>query len=291
VTAVTVNNVDGDQADDAPPPGTAIVRPLRHVQAVRERHLQRFADAAEVAASRSARAWIWALGETVLAPVTDQQTASPPSRADIEGEIAAADERRLRGDRQNRADAAATILRWLIGEDDRIPVRCENPGELVGGFGHIVRSPEQIAHLMATVVNSQCQAVAPSREPATNPDQRQCAAHEANYLSGIVATLAWVLGEASAPITRTESTPTTRYIKTERLHAEDLIDQVASPSMTDSGSRLWYGEGVRSGITWLLGDSTVAPPGLVRPGPASCATRDVRNKGERWTPRNQASAS
>jgi hypothetical protein len=56
----------------------------------------------------------------------------------MEAEIAAADERRLRGDRENRADAAASILRWLIGADDHIPVRCENPGELVGGFGGVV---------------------------------------------------------------------------------------------------------------------------------------------------------
>lgn len=46
--------------DDDPPPGTAIVRPLRHVRAVRQRHLQRFSDPAQVAASRSARAWAWA---------------------------------------------------------------------------------------------------------------------------------------------------------------------------------------------------------------------------------------
>ena len=61
--------------------GTAIVRPLRHVRAVRERHSQRFADPAETAASRSARAWAWALGETATAPVTDRETRSrPPAR-------------------------------------------------------------------------------------------------------------------------------------------------------------------------------------------------------------------
>ena len=49
-------------------------------------------------------------------------TAVPPSRSDIEAEITAADERRLRGDQENRADAAATILRWLIGDDDHVPV-------------------------------------------------------------------------------------------------------------------------------------------------------------------------
>ena len=257
MTTVTVNHVDADQADDTlPPPSTAIVRPLRHVRAVRERHLQRFADAAEVAASRSARAWSWALGETALAPVTNRQTAAPPSRADIEAEIAAADERRLCGDRDNRADAAATILRWLIGEDERVPVRCENPGELVGGFGDIVRSREQIADLIATSANGQRQAAALSRDPGASPDQRQRADHDADYLSGVAATLSWVLGEARAPITGTRSKLTTRDIKTERLHAEDLIDQAASPWMVGRTPSPWYGEGVRSTIAWLLGHGT-----------------------------------
>ena len=88
MTGTTVKAVDTGQADDmAPPPGTAIVRPLRHVRAVRERYLQRFTDPAEAAASRSARAWAWALGETATAPVTDRETAVPPSRSEIEAEI------------------------------------------------------------------------------------------------------------------------------------------------------------------------------------------------------------
>ena len=60
----TVNSVDSDRVDDqAPPGGAAIVRLLRHVRAVRDRYLLRFADPSEAAASRSARAWAWALGE------------------------------------------------------------------------------------------------------------------------------------------------------------------------------------------------------------------------------------
>ena len=115
MTGVTVKVVESGQADDmAPPPGTAIVRPLRHVRAVRERYLQRFADPAEAAASRSARAWAWALGETAVAPVTDRKTTVPPAGPRSKPR-SQADERRLRGDRENRADAAATILRWLIG--------------------------------------------------------------------------------------------------------------------------------------------------------------------------------
>ena len=48
MTRVTVKFVESGQPDDtAPPAGTAIVRPLRHVRAVRERYLQRFAGPAE----------------------------------------------------------------------------------------------------------------------------------------------------------------------------------------------------------------------------------------------------
>jgi hypothetical protein len=136
MTGVTVKQMHADHPDeDAPPHGTAIVRPFAHVRAVRQRHALRYASSAEAATSRAACAWAWALGESATAPVTDRLTAVPPSRSDIEAEIMAADEKRLRGDRENRADAAATILRWLIGDDDRVPVRGENPGELVGGFG------------------------------------------------------------------------------------------------------------------------------------------------------------
>lgn len=59
------------------------------------------------------------------------------------------------GARENRADAAATVLRWLIGDDDRVPVRCENPGELVGGFGDVVHSREQIAAVLAFATQRQ----------------------------------------------------------------------------------------------------------------------------------------
>jgi hypothetical protein len=252
VTTVTVTYVD-DNAD-APPPGTAIVRPLRHVQAVRGRHRLRFASPSEVAASHGARAWAWALGETATAPVTGQQTAVPPGRADIEAEIKAADERRLRGDHENRADAAATILRWLIGDDDHVPIRCDNPGDLVGGFGAIIRPRDQIAALLAEVTQNQHCAAALSSDPDASPDQRQRAGQDADYSSGVAATLSWVLGQSESPITRRQAEPTSSNLKTERLHAEDLA-QAAASWLADRALSPQYGEAVQSTLTWLLGDS------------------------------------
>jgi len=258
MTAVTVNRVGDSQDDDMQPPrGTAIVRPLRYVRAVRVCHARRFANAAEASTSRSARAWGWALGETVTAPVTDRQTVVPPSRSDIETEIDAADERRLRGDRENRADAAAKILRWLIGGDDHVPVRCENPGELVGGFGDIVRAREQIADVMRIAVESQHRESAMARDAAIDTMSRRLAEQAAAYFEGVGVTLAWVLGERTeTPITRSPTREvTTRNLKTERIHADDLVEQARHPWLPGRVLPPMYGEGARDTITWLLGGS------------------------------------
>jgi hypothetical protein len=200
--------------------------------------------------------------------VTDRPTPVPPSRSDIEAEIAAADERRLRGDRENRADAAATTLRWLIGDDDHVPVRGENRGELVGGFGDIVRSPEQIADVLAFSAEARQQDAARGRDVGADSDHRQFAQQDGDYLDGVAATLAWVLGQRrEAPITSVRAEPTTRNLKSERVHAEDVIEQARSPWIADGLPSAWYGEGVKSSITWLLGDSTTPPIDPVGRGP------------------------
>lgn len=262
IDRVTVKAVNaGDTADAAPPPGTAIVRPLRHVEAVRERYLRRFATPAEAAASRSARAWSWALGENAVSPVTDRVTSLPPSRSDIENEIAAAEDRRLRGDRKNRADAAATILRWLIGTDDHIPVPGHNRGALVGGFSDIVRSPEQIRDVLALATERQQRAAGTAKEIDANPHDRQRAQQECDYLAGVSATLSWILGDSSeAPISRTRSDRrTAQDLKAERVHAIDVADEARRPWMPGHLLPPWYGAGVKETIEWLLGDSTVQP--------------------------------
>jgi hypothetical protein len=271
MTGATVNRVTASHDDEAPPRGTAIVRPLRHVRAVRERHAARFADPSEAAKSRSARAWAWALGESATAPVTDLVTAVPPSRPDIEAEITVADERRLRGDQENRADAAATILRWLIGDDDHLPVRGENRGELVGGFGDVVRSPEQMAGILALAAQGLRQAAVQGRDLDAGADARAFARQDAGYLNGVIATLAWVFGErADPPITSSHSRElTTRALKMQRVHAEDVIEQSRYPWMADRLPPLWYGEGVKFTITWLLGDWTAPPVDPAGRGPYS----------------------
>lgn len=263
MSGVTVSGVEpgGIDDDDAPPPGTAIVRPMRHVRAVRECYMLRFADPAAVAASRAARAWSWALGESATAPVTDRVTAVPPGRIDIEAEIAEADERRLRGEREGRADAAATVLRWLIGEDDHVPVRGENVGKLVGGFGDVVRSREEIAEVLALAVDGHRQAAAKGGDVDAGPHGRQRAQQDADYLDGVAATLAWILGDrAEAPITRGLMRElTTRDLKAERVHADDVIEQVRHPWIVSRRPSPIYAEGVKRTTTWLFGESRAIP--------------------------------
>jgi hypothetical protein len=223
----------------SPPEGTAIVRPRQHVHAVRERHLEQLAGSSLAGSSRSARAWEWALGETDIGPVTGRITSVPPSRVDIEAEIAEADERRLRGDREGRADGAAAVLRWLIGDDDHLPVRGPNRGELVGGFAEVIRSPGEIAELIGAL----------SRHDG--PAERE-------FRQGAIAMLTWVVDRnVGAPVTGARTRElTTAHLKSERLHAEDLIQQgiapASAPVMTQPGHS--YGFGVARTIAWLLGD-------------------------------------
>ena len=152
------------------------------------------------------------------------------------------------------------ILRWLIGVDDHVPVRCENPGELVGGFGDIVRSREQVAGLVALATPAQRDATAKSLDTAATPGDRQRGRQEADYLDGVLATLAWACGDrAETPVSRTHPGVTAGTLKRERLHAEDVIEQGEGSCAADWFPSRAYGEGVESTITWLLGDST-APP-------------------------------
>ncbi len=253
----TAPTTSGSGYSDAPPPGTAIVRPLRHVQAVRERHMLRFATPADAAASRSVRAWAWALGENSLSPVTNQQTSAPPTRQQIQAEITAADDRRLTGGREGRADAAATILRWLIGEDDHVPIRCDNPGELVGGFGDIVRSRQQILGIMEKAFESRQIAASLAHLTSGEEGGRHEAQQHADCYDGMIATLGWVLGDRNSPVTH-PSRPafTSKDIKAERLHAEDVIQQARLSRACDQVPSPSFCEGVRRVLSWLLGGPT-----------------------------------
>ena len=56
-----------------------------------------------------------------------------------------------------------------------------------------------------------------------------------DYLEGVVATLAWTLGQRpESPVTHTQPAKlTTRDLKAERLRAEDVIEQASQPWLAD----------------------------------------------------------
>jgi len=93
-----------------------------------------------------------------------------------------------------------------------------------------------------------------------------------------MTTLAWILGErAESPVIRAHARElTTRDLKMERVHAEDVIEQSRYPWMADRLPPLWYGEGVKFGINWLLGDSTAPPVDAAGRGPLRPGQRTAR---------------
>jgi hypothetical protein len=115
--------------------------------------------------------------------------------------------------------------------------------------------------MMAIAAEGQQRATAMSRNLNDDPSQRQRAQQDADYLGGVTAALAWVLGEwAETPVTRKAARlPTTEDLKLVRVHAEELIEQARKPWRTDGLPSPWYRECLKRSIAWLLGDSTVPP--------------------------------
>jgi len=90
------------------------------------------------------------------------------------------------------------------------------------------------------------------RNSDVNPDSRRCSQQDADFLAGIVATLAWVLGEPQAPVThRRPPELATRDLKAELVLAEGVIEQARNPGTVGQLPSCSYGEGVKFSITWL----------------------------------------
>ena len=138
-----------------------------------------------------------------------------------------------------------------------------NPGELVGGFGDVVRSRKQIAESIAATAQAQREATAlsPHTGAAAEAVDRERARQEADYLAGVTVTFTWVRGEqAETPISQVKASAiTSRVVKQERLHAEDVIEQVNDQFSVGSIPTRSFGEGVKATISWLLGDSSLPP--------------------------------
>ena len=96
-------------------------------------------------------------------------------------------------------------------------------------------------------VESQQRAAAHGQGVDSDTADRQFAQQDADYLDGVAATLAWILCERpESPITRSCSHQlTTRDLKAERVHAEDVIEQARNPRTIGQLPPPWYGEGVK----------------------------------------------
>jgi len=142
-----------------------------------------------------------------------------------------------------------------------MPVRGPGRGALVGGFGDVVRSSEDIARVLALAAPEQQPHGWHRRDANARDGTRELSKHDVNYLRSVAATLAWVLGDCDeAPVSRTRAgVLTTKDLKVERVHAEDLIEQAVQPLAADNSPPLEYGEGVKLSIDWLLGYMTVPP--------------------------------
>ncbi len=112
--------------------------------------------------------------------------------------------------------------------------------------------------------------------PARVPGCPRPGSGHADYLNGVVVTLAWVCGErAETPITKLqprEVTANVRTLKGERVYAKDVIEQSGELWASDWFPPRWYAEGVGTTITWLLSPKF----GLVTPPGHQCLGVDLR---------------
>jgi hypothetical protein len=133
-------------------------------------------------------------------------------------------------------------------------------GQLVlVGYGAYLRrpfTPNRLAFLPAGPLQGQAfqegrwagrqQAATHGRDVDADPDDRRFAQQDTNYLDGVAATLAWVLGDRpEAPIMRSRPRElTTKDLKAERVHAEDVIEQAKNRRLSGVD---WTAPAVRVG--------------------------------------------
>ncbi len=129
----------------------------------------------------------------------------------------------------------------------------------------MVRSRSEIAELCAPAARAQRRAAEKSLDTDAGLGERRAAARDADFLEGVMLTLAWARGDrAQAPITRAQPDQVTgRALQHERIYADDAIEHGHDRWAADWLPSRWYGEGVRQAVSWLLGDESVPP--LARP--------------------------
>jgi hypothetical protein len=246
----------------------AIVRPRAHVEAVLAQSLSETGPG-----GRAALAWQWALTGTRPSPVTlSLAPGRPPlrqeimaeARADPEGSRAPAG---VPADFRDQLRETRSILAWLAGSSDEIPVDDDNRGRFIGARGDYARTDDQMRQardnaLLGLKACDLPDAMSPAQ--ARHPWRWDAGWMNAAWIRGVRDLLTWVLGERdAAPLTdRAVGLPTTYDLTYEEAAADPVmlqgrpggipVDPVAYPPPQ-------YGEGIQATIAWLRGETTTAP--------------------------------
>jgi hypothetical protein len=247
----------------------AITRPREHVQAVLTHSL-----AETSSEGRAALAWTWALTGTRPSPITlSPAPGRPPAREEIRLESQAEPETSpappgVPADYHDQLAETRSILAWLIGTTDEIPLDDDQRGRFIGARDDYARTDHDIRAVLNAAQRSLVRFDLPGQiDPAdaANPWQWDASWMNAAWNRGVRDLLGWVLGDKpTSPLTRRPVRwPDTYELTYEESAASDVIAQ--GRGMLPVDPRRYpppqYGEAIQATITWLRGETTTPPAG------------------------------
>jgi hypothetical protein len=246
----------------------AIPRPREHVEAVLAQSLRETGRG-----GRAALAWQWALTGTRPSPVTlSLAPGRPPTREEILAEAGAEPEGSrapagVPADFRDQLRQTRSILVWLAGGSDEVPLDDDNRGRLVGARGGYARTDHDIRQVCdyAVLGLKACdlpEVMSPS--DARHPWRWDGAWMNAAWLRGVRDLLAWVLGERdAAPLCgRAVGLPASYDLTYEEAAAGPVVMQGRPGGIPVDPAAYpppQYGEAVQATISWLRGQATTAP--------------------------------
>ena len=246
---------------------SAIARPRQHVEAVLAQSLAETGEA-----GRAALAWHWALTGTSPSPVTlSLAPGHPPARQDILTEADADPEISsvppgVPTDFIDQLGECRRILRWLVGDSDKIPADCENRGQLIGARGDYAHTDREIRHVRELAQRGLDACELPDAIYPTNARshwQQNPGRMNAAWLNGVRDLIDWVLGDRDvSPLSgRTLTKPLLQELDLEDEAAEEIAHQgrTRGTPVEVSVSLRQYGEGAQAAIHWLRGETTAIP--------------------------------
>jgi hypothetical protein len=251
------------------PLSPAIARPRPHVEAVLAQSLREAGPG-----GRAALAWAWALTGSRPSPVTlALAPGRPPSREEILAEAAAQPEGStappgVPADFRDQLRETRSVLAWLAGHSDEIPVDTDNRGQFIGARGDYVRTDADIREVREHALHglAACDLPEPlSPADARHPWRWDPGWMRAAWLRGVRDLLGWVLGDRpAAPLCRRAGQPSTYELTYEDTAADEVVMQGRPGGRrVDPASYPppQYGEGVQAAIRWLRGQATRPPTG------------------------------